>query len=285
MTALIMRNIKLYFDSKSKVFFSLLGALISFILYIIFLSKNMQDSWSNISEVVELLDNWIVGGTLAITAITTTFHAASMIARDRESDSMKDFVLTDLSFIKIQLSYLISSAVIGFIMQVFMYVIMYLYFKFQDSVVIRFTPELILIAFISAFTWAVIAQFIVSWIPSTEAQSKINGIIGAAAGFFAGVYLPIGFLPSFAQTIMKYTPASYGAALYRQLLTKDSLNQAFEKLPAHAMETFKENMGISIKLNQLTTVKQEYLILILFVLLFVVLYSLCVRKFKKILIG
>ena len=39
MLALLKRNFLLYFRNRSGVFFSLLGALISFILYIIFLQK------------------------------------------------------------------------------------------------------------------------------------------------------------------------------------------------------------------------------------------------------
>lgn len=43
MWAMTKRNLKLYFSNKASVFFSLLGALIAFILYVIFLQKNMQN--------------------------------------------------------------------------------------------------------------------------------------------------------------------------------------------------------------------------------------------------
>ena len=39
MVALTKRNLKLYFSNKMSVFFSMLGALIAFGLYIIFLQK------------------------------------------------------------------------------------------------------------------------------------------------------------------------------------------------------------------------------------------------------
>ena len=47
MLALLKRNFLLYFRNRSGVFFSLLGALISFILYIIFLQKNLKHSYLN----------------------------------------------------------------------------------------------------------------------------------------------------------------------------------------------------------------------------------------------
>ena len=42
MWAMTKRNLKLYFSNKASVFFSLLGALIAFILYVIFLQKKTE---------------------------------------------------------------------------------------------------------------------------------------------------------------------------------------------------------------------------------------------------
>ena len=39
MWAMTKRNLQLYFSNKASVFFSLLGALIAFILYVIFAEK------------------------------------------------------------------------------------------------------------------------------------------------------------------------------------------------------------------------------------------------------
>ena len=42
MLALLKRNFILYFRNRSGVFFSLLGALISFLLYIIFFAEELD---------------------------------------------------------------------------------------------------------------------------------------------------------------------------------------------------------------------------------------------------
>ena len=57
MLALLKRNFILYFRNRSGVFFSLLGALISFLLYIIFLQKNLTDAWSQLPDNTNLLNN------------------------------------------------------------------------------------------------------------------------------------------------------------------------------------------------------------------------------------
>ena len=57
MLALLKRNFTLYFRNRSGVFFSLLGALISFLLYIIFLQKNLTDAWSQLPDKTSLQDS------------------------------------------------------------------------------------------------------------------------------------------------------------------------------------------------------------------------------------
>ena len=51
-----LRCLRLYFIQKSRVFFSLLGALITFILYLAFLKDNMASSWPQLPGVNTFLD-------------------------------------------------------------------------------------------------------------------------------------------------------------------------------------------------------------------------------------
>ena len=129
MLALLKRNFILYFRNRSGVFFSLLGALISFLLYIIFLQKNLTDSWSQLPNSTNLLNNWLMGGTLAVTGMTTSFTALKQMVQDRENQVDQDLFLTDLGNWGLQASYLISSIVISFVMQAFMFAVMSFYFK------------------------------------------------------------------------------------------------------------------------------------------------------------
>ena len=62
MLALAQRNIKLYFRNHTGVVMSLIGALISFFIYICFLQKNLSSSWNNVKNITPMLDAWMVGG-------------------------------------------------------------------------------------------------------------------------------------------------------------------------------------------------------------------------------
>lgn len=108
--------------------------LITFGLYIIFLQKNRQDSWSGTPHLEEILDNWVIGSTLAITSITTTWTGIVCLVHDRENQKLEGFLLTDTSYFKLYLGYLMSASVIGFIIQAFMFIVMKLYFYWQANI-------------------------------------------------------------------------------------------------------------------------------------------------------
>lgn len=105
MLAFIKRNLLLFFRNRAGVFFSVLGALIAFVLYLVFLKKNMTGLWP-ISHPEKLLDPWLIGGTLTITAVTTTQDGLARMIVDRENGNLSDYLLTEASYLRIQFGYL-----------------------------------------------------------------------------------------------------------------------------------------------------------------------------------
>ena len=278
MLALLKRNFILYFRNRSGVFFSLLGALISFLLYIIFLQKNLTDSWSQLPNSTNLLNNWLMGGTLAVTGMTTSFTALKQMVQDRENQVDQDLFLTDLGNWGLQASYLISSIVISFVMQVFMYAVMSFYFK--ESPVISHLPEIALIMLLSSLLSSLINILLIYRFQSVDSLGKLATIVGTASGFLVGTYVPIGVLPDFAQIIMKCTPATYIASLYRQILMKEPLETAFTG-NSRLLQEFQEKMGIQINWQELLTKEETYFIVVIISLVAILLWLLFVKVFSK----
>ena len=260
MLALLKRNFILYFRNRSGVFFSLLGALISFLLYIIFLQKNLTDAWTQLPDNTKLLNNWLMGGTLAVTGITTSFTALTQMVQDRENQVDQDLFLTDLGSWGLQVSYLISSIIISFVMQVFMFAVMSLYFR--ESPVISYLPEITLIMLLSSLLSSVVNILLIYRFQSVDSLGKLATIVGTASGFLVGTYIPIGVLPDFAQIIMKCTPATYIASLYRQILMKERLETAFTG-NSRLLKEFQEKMGIQINWQELLTKEETYFIVVI----------------------
>ena len=278
MLALLKRNFILYFRNRSGVFFSLLGALISFLLYIIFLQKNLTDAWSQLPDNTNLLNNWLMGGTLAVTGITTSFTALTQMVQDRENQVDQDLFLTDLGIWGLQMSYLISSIAISFVMQVFMFAVMGLYFK--ESPVISHLPEIALIMLLSSLLSSLINILLIYRFQSVDSLGKLATIVGTASGFLVGTYIPIGVLPEFAQIIMKCTPATYIASLYRQILMKERLETAFTG-NSSLLQEFQEKMGIQINWQELLTKEETYFIVVIISFVAILLWLLFVKVFSK----
>ena len=278
MLALLKRNFILYFRNRSGVFFSLLGALISFLLYIIFLQKNLMDAWSQLPDNTNLLNNWLMGGTLAVTGITTSFTALTQMVQDRENQVDQDLFLTDLGSWGLQVSYLISSIAISFVMQVFMFAVMSLYFK--ESSIISHLSEITLIMLLSSLLSSVVNILLIYRFQSVDSLGKLATIVGTASGFLVGTYIPIGVLPDFAQIIMKCTPATYIASLYRQILMKEPLETAFTG-NSRLLQEFQEKMGIQINWQELLTKEETYFIVVIISLVAILLWLLFVKVFSK----
>ena len=278
MLALLKRNFILYFRNRSGVFFSLLGALISFLLYIIFLQKNLTDAWPQLPDNTKLLNNWLMGGTLAVTGITTSFTALTQMVQDRENQVDQDLFLTDLGSWGLQVSYLISSIIISFVMQVFMFAVMSLYFR--ESPVISYLPEITLIMLLSSLLSSVVNILLIYRFQSVDSLGKLATIVGTASGFLVGTYVPIGVLPDFAQIIMKCTPATYIASLYRQILMKEPLETAFTG-NSRLLKEFQEKMGIQINWQELLTKEETYFIVVIICLVAILLWLLFVKVFSK----
>ena len=278
MLALLKRNFILYFRNRSGVFFSLLGALISFLLYIIFLQKNLTDSWSQLPNSTNLLNNWLMGGTLAVTGMTTSFTALKQMVQDRENQVNQDLFLTDLGNWGLQASYLISSIVISFVMQIFMYAVMSFYFK--ESPVISHLPEIALIMLLSSLLSSLVNVLLIYRFQSVDSLGKLATIVGTASGFLVGTYIPIGVLPDFAQIIMKCTPATYIASLYRQILMKEPLETVFTG-NSRLLKEFQEKMGIQINWQELLTKEETYFIVVIISLVAILLWLLFVKVFSR----
>ncbi|WP_413627559.1 ABC transporter permease [Fructilactobacillus vespulae] len=243
----------------------------------------MLSQWQNVPDSKILLDYWLIGGTLTVTAVTTTLNSLGQMVYDRENQTVRDFSITPLSFKQIQLSYICSSAIIGLFMQLLVWLILEIYFVISDGVVFQLVllPKLILIAFISSLVWTVINNFIINGISTSKTMGMVNSIMGTIAGFFAGVYIPIGTTPEIAQKIMKMTPAPYNAAIYRDVLMNSQMKSTFKNSPTTVQTNFENLMGIKVTLGKpLTLIMESYIMLgmALLVLLLLLLESKKIRK-------
>ena len=279
MLALIKRNFLLYFRNRSGVILSLFGAIIPFVLYIVFLKNNYKDHSS------QLMDLWLIGGVLAVTGLTTTLAAFSRQVEDRERKVTDDLFITDLGPWGLQLSYLVSSVIIGFLMQVIMFAFMLSYFTLADNISFewRILPYLLLLMILNSLLATLINALIVQCFKSVDSLGKLATVVGATSGFLVGTYIPIGTLPKIAQNLMKLTPSNYMTSLFRQVLMKESLADTFAN-NSQPQAAFEKTMGIRIEWQELLTRTETFyivgIVLVAIVLIWMVQNMIAIRRLK-----
>ena len=279
MLALIKRNFLLYFRNRSGVILSLFGAIIPFVLYIVFLKNNYKDHSS------QLMDLWLIGGVLAVTGLTTTLAAFSRQVEDRERKVTDDLFITDLGPWGLQLSYLVSSVIIGFLMQVIMFAFMLSYFTLADNISFEWgiLYYLVLLMLLNSLLATLINALIVQCFKSVDSLGKLATVVGATSGFLVGTYIPIGTLPNMAQNLMKLTPSNYMTSLFRQVLMKESLADTFAN-SSQSQAAFEKTMGIRIEWQELLTRTETFyivgIVLVAIALIWMVQNMIAIRRLK-----
>ena len=279
MLMLIKRNFLLYFRNRSGVILSLFGAIIPFVLYIVFLKNNYKAHSS------QLMDLWLIGGVLAVTGLTTTLAAFSRQVEDRERKVTDDLFITDLGPWGLHLSYLVSSVIIGFVMQVIMFAFMLSYFTLADKISFEWgsLPYLVLLMILNSLLATLINALIVQCFKSVDSLGKLATVVGATSGFLVGTYIPIGTLPNMAQNLMKLTPSNYMASLLRQVLMKESLADTFAN-SSQSQAAFEKTMGIRIEWQELLTRTETFyivgVVLVTIALIWMVQNMIVIRRLK-----
>lgn len=306
MIALTKRNLLLFTRNRTNMLFSLLGALIAFVLYIVFLKQTLEGNWTNAMNagnaavsaaaahgsaaastatpvtVSDLLDPWLIGGILSITAITTPLTGMSQMVYDRENGLTDDFRLACRSPWRIQASYLASSAIIGFVMQLIVLAVTGAYFTVVDHVTLPWRnaatdAKLLGLIALAAIFGAALAFALTVSVSTQRANSSLGTVIGTAAGFLSGVYVPLGAVPAGAQHVMKLWPGAYSASLFRRLLLGDTISDAFSAVPASVAQNFRKDMGIGYEIGGSLTTPAQDLALLAGITVIIVLAVLLVR--------
>ncbi|MFV0557725.1 MAG: ABC transporter permease [Enterococcus sp.] len=242
MIAMTVRNLKIYFSNKTNLFFSLLGSLIVFFLYLLFLRKTMLDRVTDLAQGAVLMDLWLVGGLLAVTGWTTSFSALGQLVKDKAENKFMDLSLSELSPFNLLLSYFMSSFLIAMSMQLIIGGLALSYFMSFETLPLVGSDFIQLCGGIvlTAFTATALNLVICSFVKSEITLRALTSMLGAVSGFLCTAYIPIGGFSELAVTVIKAFPLSYGASLFRRILVMPELTQ-LDNAQANAL---KEYLGI-----------------------------------------
>lgn len=251
MKIMVKRNLKIYFQDKAAVFFSMLSVIIIFALYIFFIGDSISSGLKFLPHPNRLMRAWMLAGMLASASITTSLGAYGVMISNRENKTIKDFYSSPVSRRQIAGGYIITGFIISIIMSIFTLIFGEIYMGMIGGAVLDMNILLKLFGVIvlSAFASSAIASFIISFLKTNSAYSAASMIVGTLIGFLVGAYIPIGNLPENVQWLVKYFPCAHSAVLYRQLLMEGSIKENFANQPTAVLKETKEILGVVFVYN------------------------------------
>ena len=229
---IMARNLRLFFRDRLNVFFSLLGAMIVFLLYTLFLGNLQTTSISaafpqaSAGDVRAFVDSWMFAGIVALTAMTTSLGALAVFVEDAASGRFRDFLVSPLRRWQLVLGYLLSTVVIALIMTTLVLVVSLGYLFFVDGVAIGIPEIGRTLGWIAlgCLAFAAMWAFIASFIRTTGAFAALSTIVGTVIGFLAGAFIAVGLFPETVRNVVNALPFAQSAMLLRREFTAETLS-------------------------------------------------------------
>ena len=246
MINLAKRGLKIYFKDFGGVFFSLLGVIVIFCLFVFFIGDSITNGLEFIDNIDEIMNSWVVAGMLASASITTSMGAYALMVNDRVNKIVKDFNSAPVSKISITGGYLLTGYCISVLMSVVTLFIGELFIVSSGGhwLSLDVVAKVFGIILISSFSSSAIVCFIVSFIRSVSTYTTVSILLGTTIGFLVGAYIPIGNLPDTVQKVIRCCPSAHAASLFRKVIMDIPMERAGDTLSSAVRTTFDRTLGI-----------------------------------------
>lgn len=255
-TAIVGRNLRLFFRDRLNVFFSLLGAVILFGLYTLFLG-NLQTTdlaeslpGASTGEVQVFVDSWMFAGIVLITTVTTGLGGLSVLVDDDQSGRFRDFLVAPLRRGQLVLGYLLSAVLVAVLLSVLVLAISILYLGVVRGSWMSVPAVLrsLAIVVLACVSFTALSALIVSFVRTNGAFSGLATIVGTILGFVAAAYIPIGVFPAGVASVVAALPFAQAGMLLRREFADDTLAQMTAGVP-EASEPLRAVYGLDLTIG------------------------------------
>lgn len=251
MRQFLSRNLQIYFKDKATVFYSLIGTLMIFALYVLFLGNLWSTMYNDVQNSSQLVDSWVMAGILSVVSITSTAGALGIMVNDKSTKISKDFYSSPVKKSHIAGGYVLCAAIVGLVMSFIMLALAEVYIVSRGGELLGFTSLIKvigLIAIVSLSNTSVMI-FFASFFRSHNAYTSAAGIIGSLIGFIAGAYIPIGMFPKGIQMILEPLPVFQASALLRETMMGSLLQTSLSTMSQNEITEFYYMFGVSTRVG------------------------------------
>jgi len=227
---LTKRNIKVFFKSKSNIFFSTLSILILLFLHFAVFRNMFADNWEQVfaagnipleierSKITWLVDSMIFAAIIPMAAVTISLTALAQMTTDKQKNSINDFLVSPIKRQDMLVGYLLSSFIIGGSLCFAFLVIFEIFFLIVYGVGFAVVQMLAILA-VTLFSLVfanVFMLLIITFIKTEQTLGAIGTILGTMIGFMCGAYIPVGMFGEMVGNIFSLLPFLQLTVLSRQ---------------------------------------------------------------------
>ena len=285
LSALIKRNIKLYFRDKGMFFSSLITPIILLILFITFLGSIYRDSFASalsaagINADAALIDGCVGGqlisSLLAVTCITVAFCSNLIMIKDKTSGARRDLTVSPLHLSTLGFSYYLASLISTLIINLTAAAVSLAYLAvvgwYLSSADVLL---LILDVFLLTMFGTALSSCVNFFLSSDGQASAVGTIVSAGYGFICGAYMPVSNFSPVLQRILSFLPGTYGTVLLRNHAMRGAFRQMTKDgIPQEVIEKICDSVDCNLYFfGEKVSVSAMYMVLCASILLFIGIY-------------
>lgn len=285
LSALIKRNIKLYFRDKGMFFSSLITPIILLILFVTFLGSIYRDSFASalnaagINADASLIDGCVGGqlisSLLAVTCITVAFCSNLIMIKDKTSGARRDLTVSPLRLSTLGFSYYLAALISTLIINLTAAAVSLAYLAFVGWYLSAADVLLLILDIFLLTMFGTALSSCVNFFLSSDGQaSAVGTIVSAGYGFICGAYMPVSNFSPALQKILSFLPGTYGTVLLRNHAMRGAFRQMTKDgIPQEIIEKICDSVDCNLYFfGEKVSVSAMYMILCASILLFIGIY-------------
>lgn len=285
LSALIKRNIKLYFRDKGMFFSSLITPIILLILFVTFLGSIYRDSFASalsaagINADASLIDGCVGGqlisSLLAVTCITVAFCSNLIMIKDKTSGARRDLTVSPLRLSTLGFSYYLAALISTLIINLTAAAVSLTYLAFVGWYLSSADVLLLILDVFLLTMFGTALSSCVNFFLSSDGQaSAVGTIVSAGYGFICGAYMPVSNFSPALQKILSFLPGTYGTVLLRNHAMRGAFRQMTKDgIPQEIIEKICDSVDCNLYFfGEKVSVSAMYMVLCASILLFIGIY-------------
>lgn len=285
LSALIKRNIKLYFRDKGMFFSSLITPIILLILFVTFLGSIYRDSFASalnaagINADAVLIDGCVGGqlisSLLAVTCITVAFCSNLIMIKDKTSGARRDLTVSPLHLSTLGFSYYLAALISTLIINLTAAAVSLAYLAFVGWYLSAADVLLLILDIFLLTMFGTALSSCVNFFLSSDGQaSAVGTIVSAGYGFICGAYMPVSNFSPMLQKILSFLPGTYGTVLLRNHAMRGAFRQMTKDgIPQEVIEKICDSVDCNLYFfGEKVSVSAMYMVLCASILLFIGIY-------------